>query len=186
LIGRTAKIGNLSDPLKKLTRLGNIILVTAKAMNTSLYLFAMMALLGAFDTIYFHEWKAKLPLSRGAEVETDFPCEPRFHLRHFICFTASNCRQGSFAIVLVGLLLAELAITLADFVIEDRVRKVLGGVYPVERVTPCCNGFVIRRSAGNRCPGNTEMVEDAHGDNGRSFIDTIRASLCDDHHGIWR
>ena len=38
--------------------------------------------------------------------------------------------------------LAEIVITLADFVIEDRVRKVLGGVYPGERVTHAVMGLV--------------------------------------------
>jgi len=33
------------------------------------------------------------------------------------------------------LLIAEIVITLCDFVVEDRLRKPLGGVYPGERVT---------------------------------------------------
>ena len=38
--------------------------------------------------------------------------------------------------------MAEIVITLADFVTEDRVRKALGGVYPGERVTHAIMGLV--------------------------------------------
>jgi hypothetical protein len=37
---------------------------------------------------------------------------------------------------------AEIAITLADFVVEDRVRRPLGGVYPGERVTHALMGIL--------------------------------------------
>jgi hypothetical protein len=48
--------------------------------------------------------------------------------------------------------LAEIAITLADFVIEDRVRKVLGGVYPVERIAHAVMGLVYGAALANAAP----------------------------------
>jgi hypothetical protein len=121
-------------------------------MNASLYLFAMMALLGAFDTIYFHEWKARLPLLRDAEVELTLHASRDFIYGILFVSLLLIAGQGSFAIVLVGLLLAELAITSADFVIEDRVRKVLGGVYPGERVTHAVMGLVYGAALAAAAP----------------------------------
>jgi hypothetical protein len=50
--------------------------------------------------------------------------------------------QGAWLGALIAALSAEIAITLADFVVEDRVRKPLGGVYPGERVTHALMGIV--------------------------------------------
>jgi len=39
-------------------------------MTTAVYLAALLAVLGAVDTLYFHEWRARLPaMGRGAGIE---------------------------------------------------------------------------------------------------------------------
>lgn len=39
-------------------------------MTLVLYLLAALALLGAFDTLYYHEWRARLPaLQKSADSE---------------------------------------------------------------------------------------------------------------------
>ena len=43
--------------------------------------------------------------------------------------------------MLGALLITEIAITLADFIVEDRVRAPLGGVYPGERATHAIMGI---------------------------------------------
>ena len=111
-------------------------------MSTSLYLLAIMASLGAFDTIYFHESRAKLPLLPGAEAELALHASRDFIYGILFAALPLVAWCGLFAIVLGGLLLAEIVITLADFVTEDRVRKALGGVYPGERVTHAIMGLV--------------------------------------------
>jgi hypothetical protein len=75
--------------------------VTETAMNTSLHLLAMMALLGAFDTIYFHEWKAKLPSLRGAEVELILHASRDFIYASLLASLPVVTWHGTFAIVLV-------------------------------------------------------------------------------------
>jgi hypothetical protein len=44
--------------------------------------------------------------------------------------------------VLAVILLAEIVITLADFVVEDQVRRSLGGVFAGERVTHAIMGII--------------------------------------------
>jgi hypothetical protein len=121
-------------------------------MRASLYLLAIMAMLGAFDTIYFHEWRAKLPSLRGAEVELTLHASRDFIYGILFASLPMVAWHGTFAIVLGGLLLAEIAITLADFVIEDSVRKVLGGVYPGERVTHAVMGLVYGAALATAAP----------------------------------
>jgi hypothetical protein len=50
--------------------------------------------------------------------------------------------QGALAWLLGALLLAEIVITLCDFVVEDRVRKPQGGVFPGERVMHAVMGIL--------------------------------------------
>ncbi|HLM58284.1 MAG TPA: hypothetical protein VK422_19430, partial [Pyrinomonadaceae bacterium] len=50
--------------------------------------------------------------------------------------------RGRWTLALAALLAAEVVITLADFVVEDRVRKPLGGVFHGERVTHALMGIV--------------------------------------------
>jgi hypothetical protein len=56
------------------------------------------------------------------------------------------------AILLAVLLGAEIAITLRDFVVEDSVRRPLGGVYPGERVTHAIMGIVYGAMLANLVP----------------------------------
>jgi hypothetical protein len=50
--------------------------------------------------------------------------------------------QGWCVVALVALLVTEIILTLWDFVVEDLVRKQLGGVYPGERVMHGVMGIV--------------------------------------------
>jgi len=50
--------------------------------------------------------------------------------------------KGSWTIVLLGVITAEIALTLWDFVVEIAVRKDLGDVYAGERVTHAIMGIV--------------------------------------------
>jgi hypothetical protein len=58
------------------------------------------------------------------------------------------CWEGLAAWALAALLLAEIAITLRDFVVEDTVRRPLGGVYPGERVMHAVMGIVYGAAYG--------------------------------------
>ena len=104
-------------------------------MTTALWLLAVQGAIGAFDTLYYHEWRARLPALRGARPEL------RLHavraLIYGLLFAALPRVEwrGAWAYVLGALLAAEVCITLRDFVVEDGVRAPLGGVFAGERVT---------------------------------------------------
>jgi hypothetical protein len=50
--------------------------------------------------------------------------------------------QGRYVVLLIALLVAEIILTLWDLVVEDWIRKPLGGVYPGERITHGIMGIV--------------------------------------------
>lgn len=122
-------------------------------MRTALWLLALQGVLGAFDTLYYHEWRARLPgwsASSGSELRLhagrDFIYAVLFATLPWLAW------HGAWAIFLAALLVAEIAITLADFILEDRVRAPIGGVYPGERATHGIMGIVYGAMLGHLAP----------------------------------
>jgi hypothetical protein len=111
-------------------------------VTTVLALLAVQGAMGGFDTLYYHEWRARLPARPAAVAEL------RLHAARSVLYALifgtlpSVAWQGAFAYLLSVVLAAEIAITLADFVVEDAVRIPLGGVYKGERVTHAVMGIV--------------------------------------------
>ncbi len=122
-------------------------------MNVALWLLASLGALGAFDTLYYHEWRARLPAwsaSSGAELRLhawrDFLYAVLFGSLPWLAW------HGAWAVLLAAVLLAEIAITLTDFVVEDRVRAPVGGVFPGERATHGIMGIVYGAMLGHLAP----------------------------------
>ena len=112
-------------------------------MSTALYLLFAMALLGAADTLYFHEWRARLPgLGRRAASELRLHALRDYVYAVLFCTLPWIAWQGRWTAALAALLLIEVVLTLWDFVVEDWIRKPLGGVYPGERVMHAIMGIV--------------------------------------------
>jgi hypothetical protein len=121
-------------------------------VTTALWLLAVQGAIGAFDTIYYHEWRARLPSLPGARPELRlhavraliyafiFGLLPRFEWR------------GAWAYALGALLAAEVVITLRDFVVEDAVRAPLGGVFAGERVTHALMAIIYGAMLANLLP----------------------------------
>lgn len=121
-------------------------------MTTALWLLAIQGVIGAFDTVYYHEWRARLPALAGAHPELRlhaaraliyallFALLPRFEWR------------GAWAYVLGALLAAEIFITLRDFVVEDGVRAPLGGVFAGERTTHTIMAIIYGAMLANLLP----------------------------------
>ena len=111
-------------------------------MTIGLMLMATLALVGAFDTIYYHEIRGRLPARREARSEL------RLHAArdavYFVLFGSLPWIEwhGLWALVLVALFATEILITLNDFVLEDRVRVPQGGVFPGERVAHAVMGII--------------------------------------------
>lgn len=91
-------------------------------MNTLLTLFTAQGLLGAFDTLYHHEFTERLPWRQGAAREL------RLHalrnLAYAVIFVSLGWLEwrGVWAWFFAALLVMEIIITLWDFVVEDQTR----------------------------------------------------------------
>lgn len=94
---------------------------------TALYLLLAQGALGGFDTLYYHEYRLRLPSLPHAAHEL------RLHaFRDFVYFLLFGTIgwtewNGLLALVFLGLLVTEIVITLMDFVEEDRIRKLPAG-----------------------------------------------------------
>lgn len=121
-------------------------------MTTALWLLAIQGAIGAFDTIYYHEWRARLPALAGARPEL------RLHAARALAYALLFALlprvewRGAWAYVLAALLAAEIFITLRDFVVEDGVRAPLGGVFAGERTTHTVMAIIYGAMLGNLMP----------------------------------
>jgi hypothetical protein len=122
-------------------------------VNAALYLFMAQGLLGAFDTIYYHEWRARLTGGIPGTAP-ELALHGARDLIYAVLFAAlPNVRfDGLFAWLLAALLLTEIVITLRDFAIEDEVRRPLGGVYKGERVTHAIMGIIYGAALAHLVP----------------------------------
>ena len=112
-------------------------------MTVALWLLACQGVMGAFDTLYYHEWRARLPaLGRAARAELGLHAARALIYAVIFGTLPWLAWRGGWSLSLAALLVAEIVITLADFVVEDRVRRPLGGVFHGERVTHALMGIV--------------------------------------------
>jgi uncharacterized protein len=102
-------------------------------MNTLplvLDLIIAQALLGAFDTIYHHELRAALPQQTSAALELKIHASRSFVYGVLFAGLAWLAWGGVWLLLLAAMLLAEVVLTLWDFLEEDRSRI----LPPAERV----------------------------------------------------
>lgn len=112
-------------------------------MKLALYLLGLQGLIGAFDTLYYHEWKARLP-ARGRQASRELALHSArdFFYALFFCTLPWLSWNGVWTAVLLAAFAAEIVLTLWDFVVEIPVRKEIGDVYAGERVTHAIMGIL--------------------------------------------
>src|SRR5712675_1357795 len=105
-------------------------------MTVALWLLFIQGVIGAFDTIYYHEWRARLP-ARGAQSAPELKLHAARDLFYAILFATLPwlAWHGAWVLLLVAVLIAEILLTMTDFIVEITARKALGDVYGGERVT---------------------------------------------------
>ena len=96
-------------------------------MITALTLLAIQGALGAFDTLYYHEWKLRLPARSRARLELTLHAARDF--AYAVLFGTIGWLTWNGALAwCFGLLLAfEIAITLWNFLEEDQWQKLPAG-----------------------------------------------------------
>jgi hypothetical protein len=122
-------------------------------VKTALYLLGLQGLIGAFDTLYYHEWKARLP-ARGRLAAPELALHAGRDFFYGILFCTLPCFswRGTWTVVLLGVIAAEIILTLWDFVVEIVVRRDLGDVYAGERVTHAVMGIMYGAMLASLAP----------------------------------
>jgi hypothetical protein len=112
-------------------------------VTVALWLLAIQGVIGAFDTLYYHEWKARLP-AWGAQSASELKLHAARDFFYGVLFGTLPwlAWQGRWVLVLAAVLIAEIILTLTDFVVEIAVRKPMGDVYGGERVTHAVMGIL--------------------------------------------
>jgi hypothetical protein len=121
---------------------------------TALWLLALQGAFGAFDTLYYHEWRARLPAG-GAQTRPELLLHAVRDMVYAILFALlpRYRGQGAWAVVLTLLVAVEIVITLVDFHVEDTVRAPLGGTFPGERTTHTIMAIIYGAFLGTWVPG---------------------------------
>jgi hypothetical protein len=122
-------------------------------MITALWLLAIQGVIGAFDTLYYHEWLARLPAG-GSQTAPELKLHALRDFLYAVLFATLPLLafHGLWVITIAVVLLAEIILTLTDFVVEIRVRKPLGDVYAGERVTHAIMGILYGAMVGYLIP----------------------------------
>jgi uncharacterized protein len=106
---------------------------------TTVFAFLMiLGAMGAFDTIYYHEWKLRLPYTPTAASELRLHCVRDMAYTIVFGSLAWVTWNGLMVWPLAAILLFECWATLADFLEEDQTRKLPAG----ERVMHAVMGIV--------------------------------------------
>lgn len=122
-------------------------------MVIPLWLLAIQGVIGAFDTVYYHEWLARLP-AQGRQTAPELKLHAMRSFLYAVLFGTLPwlAWQGWWVLGLTAVLLAEIILTLWDFVVEISVRKPLGDVFAGERVTHAVMGIVYGAMVGYLIP----------------------------------
>lgn len=122
-------------------------------MIVALWLLAIQGLIGAFDTLYYHEWRARLP-ARGKQAASELKLHAARDFFYAVLFATLPfvAWRGAWVIALTAVFIAEIVLTLTDFVVEIAVRKQLGDVYAGERVTHAVMGILYGAMVANLIP----------------------------------
>ena len=122
-------------------------------MNIVLWLIALQSVIGAFDTFYYHEYRARLP-ARGKLAAPELKLHAARDFLYAVLFASLPyiAWQGMWVIALATVIVAEIGLTLWDFVIEIVVRRDLGDVYAGERVTHSIMGIIYGAMVGYLIP----------------------------------
>ena len=113
-------------------------------MITALWLLAAQGVLGAFDTVWYHEWRARLPW-RGRAASRELALHALRDFLYAIIFATLPRLEwrGSWAYVFVIILGTEIVITLTDFVVEAHDREVEGGERVTHAIMGICYGAML-------------------------------------------
>jgi len=92
-------------------------------MTTALQVLLLLGALGALDTLYYHEWRLRLPETPSARRELRLHASRDFAYAIVFASLAWTTWNGVWVWPLALILLFEIVVTLTDFIEEDRTRR---------------------------------------------------------------
>lgn len=116
-------------------------------MTVVIVLMLIQGALGALDTLWHHELEVGLPGKPHARSELLLHAAREAIYALVFLTLAWTTWDGLFATLLAGLLLVEIGITLADFVLEDRTRKLPPSERVLHTVMAIGFGLILARLA---------------------------------------
>lgn len=104
-------------------------------MTIVLALLLVNAMLGAWDTLWYHEYRARLA-RRIEHTATELKLHAARDAIYTVVYVVLGWwrPEGWLVVILGAALAAEIVITLTDFVVEDRDRPAIGGIARGERI----------------------------------------------------
>jgi hypothetical protein len=117
-------------------------------MNAALNLLLVQGALGAFDTLWYHEWKQRLATRPGARIELRLHAARAFAYAVLFGSVGWVLWGGRLAWLFAAVLLFEILVTLWDFIEEDLSRKLPAG----ERVMHTVMAIVYGAFLANLLP----------------------------------
>ena len=107
-------------------------------MNAAIVFLLAQGALGTFDTLWYHEYKLRLPHAHSARSELRLHAARDFAYAVIFASLAWVEWHGALAWLFLGILIFEIVVTLWDFVEEDRTRT----LPPGERITHAIMGIL--------------------------------------------
>lgn len=107
-------------------------------MNAAILFLLAQGALGTFDTLWYHEYKLRLPHKHSAQAELRLHAARDFAYAIIFASLAWTEWRGALAWLFLGILIFEIVVTLWDFVEEDRTRT----LPPGERITHAIMGIL--------------------------------------------
>jgi hypothetical protein len=122
-------------------------------MITVMWLLGIQGIIGAFDTIYYHEWHAQLP-ARGKKAAPELKLHASRDFFYAVIFGTLPwlAWHGIWAVVIGLILVIEIILTLWDFIVEKDVRYPLSDLFRGERVTHGIMGILYGVMLANLAP----------------------------------
>ena len=137
------------------------------ALDAALLVLTVHGALGGFDTIYCHEWQARLPKQPWAGRELRLHAVRSLLYAPIFVGLAWLEWRGLFAWLLIAAFAAEYAVTLADSVVEDQTRRLSRAERMVHMILGATTGayvaLVIYHASGEWMPAPSALVWTEHG-----------------------
>jgi hypothetical protein len=103
----------------------------------------VLGAMGALDTLYYHEWKLRLPENRTARRELRLHASRDFAYAIVFGSLAWTTWNGVLVWPFACILLFEIVVTLTDFIEEDRTRKLPAGERVMHAVMGIAYGIFL-------------------------------------------